>query len=109
MDEHGILLKHFLAWQEREHERKTLRQFADLIGISPQQLNHFWNGKRKFTPEVSEKLYTLFGDEEFYKVAGLPIPDHRKRFIDSNWEKFTEEQKNKAMEILAEYRVGTKK
>lgn len=103
MDIKGLLLEHFLAWQSREREKKTLRQFAELLEISPQQLNHYWTGARTPPIEIIDKLYRLFGDERFYTISGYPVPDARLTYIQKHWDQFTEDQKQKAMEMLSRY------
>jgi transcriptional regulator with XRE-family HTH domain len=109
MDTKDLLLEHFLKWQTVEKDKKTLRQFADLIGISPQQLNHYWAGKRIPTLEIADLFYGVFGDERFFTVAGHDIPDYRLKFVNSHWNEFEEQDKNKMMELFAKYKTRPRK
>lgn len=109
MEIKDLLLEHFLAWQTREKEKKTLKQFAEYVGMSPQQLNHYWTGKRVPTIEISDLFYGVFGDERFYLLAGYDVPDHRLKFLNSHWNEFDEKDKNQITELFSKYKTQTRK
>jgi transcriptional regulator with XRE-family HTH domain len=109
VDIKDLLLEHFLAWQTREREKKTLKQFAEFVGMSPQQLNHYWTGKRAPTSEISDLFYGVFGDERFYTLAGYEVPDHRLQFLNKHWSEFDENDKTKIIELFNHYQTRTRK
>lgn len=80
-----LLLTHFLRWQEVKGSRKTLKEFADLIGISDKQLNHYFTGRR----EPGERMAALFAEKlddlRFYDAIGLARPDVDLQFVNRHW------------------------
>lgn len=108
MDTKDLLLHYFLEWQIREKEKKTLKEFSMLIGMSPQMLNHYWTGKRIPTLEIADMFYSVFGDDRFFTVCGYEIPDHRLKFLNNHWGDFSEIDKDKIMELFSKYKTGTR-
>jgi transcriptional regulator with XRE-family HTH domain len=97
-----LLLSLYLGWQEKEYDRKSLREFADFIGVSPQVLSRYWGGKRKPSQAFANTLYEIFGDERIYEFSGLPRPDARLLKINRVWYELPEENKNRMMSDLPE-------
>ena len=104
-----LLLHHFLAWQRRENTRKTLKEFADFLGLSKGHLNHFTTGRRLPSQEVAENLYRLTGDERFCTMAGYDVPDARLKLIQDTWRDISEEERNKIASMFAQYESKKRK
>lgn len=100
------LLEHFLAWQNRVGERKTLKEFAEYIGISDKLLNHYMTGRRMPGEDTATLIYQALGDERIFDITGFERPDMRLAFIRKNWENFSDQEKDKVMEMLSKYRTG---
>lgn len=100
-----FLLEHFLGWQKRLGERKTLKEFAEYLGISDKLLNHYMTGRRTPGEETTSLIYQALGDERIFDITGFDRPDMRLAFIRKNWEGFSDEEKDKVMEMLSKYRT----
>jgi transcriptional regulator with XRE-family HTH domain len=97
------LLTYLRKWETREGERKTLKQFAEYLGVSYKSFNHLWRDRRVPSQEVADQIYSVTGDQEIYDISGLDRPDYRLAFIRKNWGDFPDEEKEKVMEMLSRY------
>jgi transcriptional regulator with XRE-family HTH domain len=88
----------YLQWQTAQGKRKTVQEFADYLGISQSVLSHYMNGKRK--KPTSDNLRALSNKLgfEIYDVLGLPRPDPDLAYISQNWDKVSEEFRQKFRE-----------
>lgn len=77
-----FLNKKLLEWQAREGERKTLDQFAELLGVKRSILSMWLNGTRNPGLENKKRLIELYGDE----AAEALGEDPRLFFINSHWD-----------------------
>lgn len=100
------LLDHFLAWQSRLGERKTLKDFAEYLGISDKLLNHYMTGRRAPGKESVGLIYHALGDERIFEITGFDKPDSRLAFIRRNWDSISDSEKDRVMEMLSKYRTG---
>lgn len=100
-----FLLEHYLDWQRREGEYKSLKEFADYLGISDKLLNHYMNGRREPGADSVGLMYQALGDERIFEITGFEKPDARLAFIRRNWGKFTDEEKEQVMRLLSKYRT----
>lgn len=69
----------YLEWQQVVGERKTVRQFAEYIGVSASSITMWWKGKRVPEGDNVRRLADKLGIE-VYDVLEIPRPDS-SRFI----------------------------
>ena len=100
------LLHYLQRWEQNEGERKTLKQYADYLGVNNKSFNHIWRDRRLPSQEIADQIYSVTGDAEIYDLAGLDRPDYRLNFIRKNWGKFPDDEKDKVMDMLSKYRAG---
>ena len=97
-----LLLSLYLGWQEKSYNRKSLREFAEYLNVSPQTLSNYWSGKRRPSQDFANTLYEIFGDERIFEFSGLPKPDIRLVKLNRIWYELPEENKNRMMSDLPE-------
>ncbi len=79
-----FLDRKFLDWQRDERERKTLAEFAEWLGISPNTLNNWLRRDRLPKGANIELLASKLGPE-IYDVLGLPRPDPNLKKVIQGW------------------------
>lgn len=92
----------FLAWQQQVGGRKTVKQFAEYLGVGQTTVSSWWNNNRKPEGENLLKLANRFG-LEVYDVLGLPRPDESLHYIQRHWEDLPAEQQRALREQAEKY------
>lgn len=95
------LEKQYLEWAAKSGKRKTLKEFAEHLGISDSLLNYYIHGTRKPSDPTLEKISAKLGDEA-YDALNRPRPDPVLRKIKRKWEVLTAEQKARVENIVDE-------
>ena len=85
----------FLEWQTAQGERKTIQDFADYLGVKGSVLSHWMNEIRKKPNSESIRQLSSKLGFEVYDVLGLPRPDPDLAYISQNWDKVSEEFRQK--------------
>jgi transcriptional regulator with XRE-family HTH domain len=98
-----LLLEHFLAWQSKTGERKTLKEFAELVGMSDKQLNHFFTGRREPGEKIATLFANVFNDHRFYDAVEISRPDPNLRFIERHWGEIPVEIQEQIVKVLSPY------
>lgn len=75
----------FLEWQRQQGGRKTVKQFAEYLGVPQSTLSTWWTNARVPEGENIQKLALKLGIET-YDALGLPRPDQDLHYINSIWE-----------------------
>jgi transcriptional regulator with XRE-family HTH domain len=99
----GLLLEHFLAWQKETGERQTLKEFAEYIGMSDKQLNHFFTGRREPGEKTAILFATKFSDHRFYDAVSIPRPDPNLKFIQRHWGDIPNDVQKQITKMLTAY------
>lgn len=98
----------FLEWQRQQGGRKTVKEFAEYLGVSQSTVSTWWNNNRKPEGENLIKLAVKLG-LEVYDVLGKPRPDEHLYQILSGWDEYTPEQRRALSEQGAEYKAQNQK
>ena len=64
----------FLEWAQGQGQRKTLREFAEWLGVKEGVLGHWMAGRNKPTGDNIDTLAAKLGPE-IYDMLGLARPD----------------------------------
>ena len=92
----------FLEWQRREGGRRTVKEFAEYIGVSQSTISTWWNEDRKPEGENLLRLSLKLG-VEVYDVLGKERPDIDLHYIQSIWEDLPSESRQAIREQAAKY------
>jgi hypothetical protein len=99
----ALLLEHFLKWQSLLGERKTLKEFADYIGISDKSFNLVFTGRREPTEKQTQLFATTLRDNKFYEITGRIPADHLLIYVNRHWDEIDLETKKRIAEEVAQY------
>ena len=80
-----FLEQKFLEWQQSEGGRRTVKEFAEYLGVSQSTISTWWNEDRKPEGENLVKLALKLGIE-VYDALGKERPDLDLHYIQANWE-----------------------
>jgi transcriptional regulator with XRE-family HTH domain len=97
------LEKKYLEWQQVVGERKTVREFAEYIGVSASSITMWWKGKRTPEGENVQKIANKLG-VEVYDVLGLPRPDPDLLYIQQNWSNISDKGRQAIREQAEKYK-----
>ena len=98
-----LLFEKFLEYQQAAGTRKTLKQFAEDIGLGQVYLNRLMNGRRSAGEKTIIHLAEYFKDPRFYDAAGLDRPEALLIYTRRNWGQVPEEVKKKIADQVAQY------
>jgi transcriptional regulator with XRE-family HTH domain len=74
----------FLAWQQREGRRKTMKEFSEYLGIKQSTISMWYSGQSP-NPESLRVLAAKLGPE-VYDALDLERPDPDLAYITQQWE-----------------------
>jgi transcriptional regulator with XRE-family HTH domain len=100
---HDLLLEKLLEYQQQSGERKTLKQFAEYIGMGQVYLNQIMNGRRSAGEKTIAHLANFFKDMRFYDAVELPRPDPNLNYITRHWGETPKEIQQKIAEEIARF------
>lgn len=80
-----FLEQKFLEWQQTEGGRRTVKEFADYLGVSQSTISTWWNDDRKPEGDNLHRLALKLGIE-VYDALGKERPDLDLHYIQANWE-----------------------
>jgi len=92
----------FLAWQQNVGARKTVKQFAEYIGVGQTTISGWWNENRKPEGDNLIKLANRFGDE-VYDALGLPRPNENLSYLQRIWDDLPQEHQRALREQAEKY------
>ncbi len=95
----------FLEWQQSEGGRKTVRQFAAYIGVSPASITQWWNENRVPEGENIQKLANKLG-VEVYDVLGLPRPNENLYYLQKEWDSFSLDEQKRIRDFANNLKYG---
>ena len=95
------LEKQYIAWLHETGERRTQRQFATWLGITPALLSHYLRGSRRPMGEFLDAVAERLGDEA-YDMAEVERPDPLLRKMKGKLGKLSLAQREKIDQILDE-------
>ncbi len=98
-----LLLEYFFTWQKTYGERKTVKEFAEFIGLSDKVLNHVFTGNREPTLEQSQLFAVVFNDRRFLEVTDRPPGDIDLIYIQRHWSKLDQSIKDKIAGEVSRY------
>jgi transcriptional regulator with XRE-family HTH domain len=98
-----LLFKKYMDWQRQVGERKTLKEFAEYIGIGQVYLNRIMNGRRSAGEKTIMHLAEFFHDMKFYDAVDLPRPDPALTFIIRHWGDLPVDIQTKISEEIKHY------
>ena len=95
----------FLEWQHGEGGRRTVKEFAEWLGVKQSTVSMWWNGTN--TPRDSDIIRTLAVrlGMEVYDVLGLERPDPDLIYIEDRWERMSASQRRKVREQVEEFTI----
>ena len=96
-----FLLLAFFQWQQIEGGKKTNAEFAEWIGITPQQMNQYLKGTRSPSAENTKKISDKLGPG-IYITLGLIPPDEELYYLNSRWVVLPQEKKDEILAIIRE-------
>lgn len=91
----------YIAWLSETGERRSLRQFAEWLGISSALLSRYMGGTRKPSGDFLERIALKLGDEA-YDMAGMERPDPLLRKLKGRWGRLSQAQREQIERILDE-------
>lgn len=97
-----FLTKHFLDWQAKEGERKTLEEFSNFLGVNRSLLSYWMNGSRVPKNKNIDKLAVKLGNE-IYDVLDLPRPNPYLQVVNRLWEFLPEDLQKQFSEEAENY------
>jgi transcriptional regulator with XRE-family HTH domain len=92
----------FIDWEKKTGRRRTLNEFADYLGVKRPLLSLWMSGDRRPGSKKIQQLSQLLG-LEVYDSLDLPTPDPRLLYIQSNWDRMSEEGKKRIAQEAARY------
>ncbi len=92
----------FLEWQQKLGSRKTVKQFAEYIGVGQTTVSGWWNDGHEPQGETVTKLAKLFG-VEVYDVLGLPRPEENLIYLQGIWDRLSERERRAIREQAEKY------
>jgi transcriptional regulator with XRE-family HTH domain len=98
-----LLFEKLLVYQQTTGSRKTLKQFAEYIGIGQVSLNRLMNERRSAGEKTVALLAEFFKDDRFYDAVGLPRPDPELKYITRHWGETPDEVRHKTAEEFGRY------
>jgi len=98
----------FLEWQQKTGGRRTVKQFAEYIGVGQTTVSGWWNEGRKPEGDNVSKLARLFGTD-VYDVLGLPRPEENLLYIQSNWDQLSARERKAIRDMAEKYVTSNNK
>lgn len=96
------LEKNFIEWERSTGRRRTIKEFAEWLGINRSLLSRYMSNKvipgEDAIPLIAAKL-----GPEIYDILGLASPDPLLRYVSSNWHKLPEETQLQIREQVETY------
>jgi len=99
----ALLFEKFMEYQQTAGGRKSLKQFAEYIGMGQVYLNQIMNKRRSAGEKTAKHLAQFFNDQRFYDAVGLPRPDPLLHYITRNWGSTPVEIQKKIAEQIEPY------
>ncbi len=96
------LERKYLNWQNRLGKRKTIDEFARLLGVSRPSITMWMNGSRKPGLENIRLLSAIFG-LEIYDILGYPRPNPLYAYAERNWKYIPIKEQKKIAEIVSKF------
>jgi len=96
-----LLNKKFLEWQVEKGERKTLDEFAILLGVSRPLLSMWMNGTRSPGLEYKKRIIELFGAEAIEAFG----EDPDLHFIQDSWDDLSPEKRKAIRDQVAGFKA----
>lgn len=100
------LEKKYLEWQQVVGERKTVREFAEYIGVSASSITMWWKGKRTPEGDNIQKLAEKLGIE-VYDILEIPRPNENLYYLIKEWDNYSTEHQKAIREFAANKRYNT--
>jgi hypothetical protein len=97
------LFNHFSTWQHQQGEIRTVKEFAQYVGVDYKILDHLFNERRGLSESVAEKLAKALNDLQFYDFANLPRPDPITFYIERSLYKLDDEGKRQVANEIARH------
>lgn len=95
----------YIDWQKQEGGRRSVTEFAELLGFPQPTVTNWMNGKRSPSPDnafqIALKLKTL----EVYDALELERPDEDLFWVQANWELLDDGQKARVVEMMQEVKT----
>lgn len=98
----------FLEWQQKSGGRKTVKQFAEYIGVGQTTVSGWWNEGRKPEGDNVMKLARLFG-ADVYDILGLPRPEENLTYIQNHWDQLSPRERKAIRDAAEQYVTRNKK
>ena len=95
----------FLEWQRQQGGRKTVKQFAEFVGVSQSSISMWWHGERVPEGENIRKIADKLG-LEVYDVLGIPRPDEDLHYLQSIWNELSPNARRALRKKGEEFRTG---
>ena len=89
----------FLDWQKQEGGRRTATEFAAWLEIGNATVNQWLTGQARPRPEFAFRLAKRLG-LDVYTALGLPQPDPVLFELECNWERLTDDEKERIGQVL---------
>lgn len=102
----ALLLEHPQVWEREEGDRKTIKEFAEFIGLSDKVFNHIFSGKREPTKDQTQLFEAVFDDIRFCEVTNREPGDRDLILLKRKWPKMDTKTKKQVAEIAAIYKIG---
>lgn len=94
----------FVDWQHRHRQRKTIKEFADYLGVTRDTLNNWMSGRRQPDEDHMLLLAQSLGSRIF-QVEGYQWMHPEAHAIARAWGGLTDQQREHIMELLADFQV----
>lgn len=99
------LTRKYLAWQTEKEETKTVKEYAEYVGVSPGAMSNLMNGKRKKPAMDTVRLLAEKYGDEVYRVLDLPAPDQLYERLKKVFYQLSPDRRKRLLERAEKYAV----
>jgi hypothetical protein len=110
MDTQGVkqlLFDHHIRLEKQAGKRISVSELAEYVGIKPKTFEHIYSGRRPPTMAQLKILATVFGDQKFYDVVGVPRDDPSLKYVQRHWGKIPPDVQKKITDMFTPYTSDT--
>jgi len=99
----NLLVQHYLEWQQKLGEVKTMKEFALHLDLAEGTLNRVLNDKQPVTKSMLVHFAKKLNDPRFYALEDLPEPDIDFDKLMKAWHHIPKEKRREMREQGEQY------
>lgn len=94
-----FLNKGYSVWQIQTNGKHTHREFAKWLGVTPQQLGHYFKGTRNPNIKTAGKIAEKLG-QKIFTILDFKPSDEDLDYIVENWLSIPQPKRDEIMKII---------